>query len=135
MGHPVIGSTFNDSNNLDTEAVVPLRHLSNFCRILDLPLINCEAESDFSWLKEFIILEITIIVAVLGEPEANPAVPVVAEKETAGETFQINNLNLYVPFVTLSINDNTNFLEIRKQGFKRTIFWNKYRSEITQPKN
>ena len=100
-----------------------------------MPLISCEAESDLSWLKEFIILEITIIVAVLGEPEANPAVPVVAEKETAGGTFQINNLNLYVPFVTLSINDNTNFLEIRKQGFKRTIFWNKYRSEITQPKN
>ena len=100
-----------------------------------MPLISCEAESDLSWLKEFIILEITIIVAVLGEPEANPAVPVMGEKQTTKGTFQINNLNFYVPFVTLSINDNTNFLEITKQGFKRTIFWNKYRSEITQPKN
>ena len=43
---------------------------------------------------------------------------------------------LYVPVVTLSINDNIKFLENIKQGFKRIIFWNKYKSEITtQPKN
>ena len=48
----------------------------------------------------------------------------------------ITSSKLYVPVVTLSINDNINFLENIKQGFKRTISWNKYRSEITtQPKN
>ena len=37
---------------------------------------------------------------------------------------------------TLSMNDNIKFLENIKQGLKRTISWNKYRSEITtQPKN
>ena len=36
----------------------------------------------------------------------------------------------------LSINDNIKFLENKEQGFERTIYWNKYRSEITtQPKN
>ena len=41
-----------------------------------------------------------------------------------------------MPVVTLSINDNIKFLENIKQEFKRTISWNKYRSEITkQPKN
>ena len=36
----------------------------------------------------------------------------------------------------MSINDNINFLENIKQGFKRIISWNKYRSEITtQTKN
>ena len=51
-------------------------------------------------------------------------------------TNQINNAKLYVPVVTLSINDNVKFLENIKQGFKRTIYWNKYRSEIaTQTKN
>ena len=36
----------------------------------------------------------------------------------------------------MSINDNIRFLENIKQGFKRTISWNKYRSEITtQPKS
>ena len=37
---------------------------------------------------------------------------------------------------TFSINHNAKFLENIKQGFKRTITWNKYRSEkTTQPKN
>ena len=55
---------------------------------------------------------------------------------TTGATFQINNVELYVPVVTLSINDNIKFLENIKQRFKRTISWNKYRSEITiQSKN
>ena len=46
-----------------------------------------------------------------------------------------NNAKLYIPVLTLSINDNIK-LENIKQGFKRTIFWKKYRSEITtQPKN
>ena len=31
--------------------------------------------------------------------------------QTTGATFQINNVNLYVPVVTLSINDNIKFLE------------------------
>ena len=43
-----------------------------------------------------------------------------------GATFQINNAKLYVPVATLSINDNIKFLENIKQGFKRTISWNKY---------
>ena len=50
--------------------------------------------------------------------------------------FQINNAKLYVPVVTLSIYDNIKFFENIKQGFKRAVSWNKYRSEITtQPKN
>ena len=46
-------------------------------------------------------------------------------------TFQIYNTELYVPVVTLSINNNIKFLENIKQGFKRTISWNKFRSEIS----
>ena len=42
----------------------------------------------------------------------------------------ITSTKLYVPFVTMSINDNIKFLENIKQGFKRTISWNKYRSEM-----
>ena len=37
---------------------------------------------------------------------------------------------------SLSINDNIKFSENIKQAFKTTIYWNKYRFEITtQPKN
>ena len=36
----------------------------------------------------------------------------------------------------MSVNDNIKFLENVKQGFEKTISWNKYRSEITtQTKN
>ena len=48
-----------------------------------------------------------------------------------GINFIITSTKLYVPVFTLSINDNIKFLENIKQGFKRTISWNKYRSEIT----
>ena len=54
--------------------------------------------------------------------------------QTAVTTFQINNAKLYVPVVTLSINDNITFLENIRQGFKRTISWKRYRSEITTQK-
>ena len=48
----------------------------------------------------------------------------------------ITSTKIYVPVVTLSINDNIKFLENIKKGFKRTVFWYKYRSEIkTQTKN
>ena len=51
-------------------------------------------------------------------------------------TFQINSTILYVPVVTLSLNDNIRFLQNLKQIFERTISWNTYRSEVTtQPKN
>ena len=41
----------------------------------------------------------------------------------------------FVPVVTSSINDNIKFLENVKQGFKKAIFWKKYRSKVTtQPK-
>ena len=48
----------------------------------------------------------------------------------------IISTKFYVLVVTLSIDNNIEFLENLKQGFKRKISWNKYRSEIiTQPKN
>ena len=62
---------------------------------------------------------------------ANPSVPAAEKTETTSSAFQINTANFYVPVVTLSINDNIKFLENRKQGFKRTTSWNKYRSETT----
>ena len=54
----------------------------------------------------------------------------------SGATFKITDTKLYVPVVTLSKENDTKLLEQLKSGFKRTIRWNKYRSEITvQPQN
>ena len=77
-----------------------------------MPLINCEIEPDFSWPKECII-------------SANPLNPLIQATSTSDVTFQINNVKLYVPVVTLSISDNIKFLENIKQGIKKITSWNK----------
>ena len=75
-----------------------------FWRYLDLPLIICEIELDSTWLKYCVISEISRLTEVGG---ANPAD---ATLTTRG-TFQVNNDKLYIPVVTLSINNNIKFLE------------------------
>ena len=46
-------------------------------------------------------------------------------------TFTIIDTNLYVPVITLSIQDNAKLLQQLKSGFKRTINWNKYELKLT----
>ena len=61
----------------------------------------------------------------------NPAIVV-----PLGLECQIQDTKLCVPLVTLSKEINTKLLEQLKTGFKRTIKWNKYRSQMTvQPQN
>ena len=50
--------------------------------------------------------------------------------------FKITDTKLFVPVVTLSKENDIKLLEQLKSGFKRTIKWNKYRSQMTiQPQN
>ena len=108
---------------------VSLTYLTNFWRSLHLLLIKCEIEFGLTWSKNYIISEISRTRDVGG---GNP----VQRTLITGATFQINSTKLYVPVVTLSTNHKIKFLENLKQEFRRTISWNKYRSEITtQPKN
>ena len=130
----IIKSTPNNPCGLNAEVVVPLKYLSNFWRSLDLPLINCEIELDLRWARNCIISKISRTFKAV-DPNVDPVVYQVTSQTTTA-TFQINNAKLYVPLVTLSIYDDIKFLEYIKQGFTRTISWNKYRSEITTlPKN
>ena len=49
---------------------------------------------------------------------------------------QITDTKFYVPVVTLSKENDEKLVEQLKTGFKRTIKWNKYRSQMTiQPEN
>ena len=125
----IIGRTANNNCRLNAEVFVPLKYLSNFWRSLDLPLINCEIEFDLTLSKYCVISEVSRTFRK-ADPNADPVVYEVATAITGSE-FQINDVKLYVPVVTLSINDNIKFLENIKQGFKKAISWNKYRSEIT----
>ena len=45
--------------------------------------------------------------------------------------FKIKDCKLYVPVVTLSAEYDNKRLEQLKTGFKRTIKWNKYKSELS----
>ena len=50
--------------------------------------------------------------------------------------FIINDTKLYVPVVTLSKEDNKDFIEQQNKGFQRSIYWNKYKiKEQTQDAN
>ena len=85
-------------------------------------LINCEIELDLRWARKCVISETSRTFRVVGDP---PAYEVATR--TTSATFQINNL---------PVNDDMKFLENRKQGIRRKISWNKYRSEITtKPKS
>ena len=98
-----------------------------------MPLIKCKIEFDLRWTKNCVLFEVSRTFREV-DPNADPVVYEMATA-TTGAIFQINNVKVYVPVVTLSINDNIKFLENIKHGFKRTISWNKYRSKITtQPK-
>ena len=108
--------TAADNNNgnipggVDVEMMVPLKYLSNFWRTLEMPLINCEIELILDWSANCVIIYTHV---------ANQ-VPTFTRTET----------NLYVPVVTLSTQDNVKLLPQLKNGFKKTISWNKYLAKL-----
>ena len=70
---------------MDMEVFVPLKHLSNFWRCLDLLLINCETELDLSWSRNCIISEWLRSAAVNANPDAAPHIA--AEPTTSAIRF------------------------------------------------
>ena len=54
----------------------------------------------------------------------------VITNSTGAGKLAITETKYYVPVVTLSTQDNANLLQKLKSGFKRTINWNKYESNI-----
>ena len=86
--------------------MVPLKHLRNFWRTLEMPLINCEIELILDWSADCVIIY----------TDVDNEVPTLTTTET----------NLYAPVVTLSTEDNSKLLPQLKNAFKRTITWNKY---------
>ena len=77
-----------------------------------MPLINCEINLILSWSDRCFIIDD----------------PLLGNREP---TFTTTDTKLYVPVVSLSIQDNAKLLEQLKSGFKRTINWNKYEPKVT----
>ena len=108
----LLGNVTEDVGNavsvrkLNVKVVVPLKYLSNFFRSLEMTLINCKIKLNLIWKKECVLLTV-----------AGDAV------------FIINDTKLYVPVVTLSKEDNKDFIEQQNKGFQRSINWNEYKTK------
>ena len=124
----ITGKSKGINRTKDVEIVEPLKYVSNFRRTLDMPLINCDINLILTWSEKCVLTSKVTIDAVPAQ-EGNPATAAVDNPTNA--TFKKEDTKLYVPVVTLSTKNVTNFLEQLKSGFKRTIKWNKYRSEMT----
>ena len=91
---------------LNVKVAVPLKYLSNVFRSLEMPLINCKIKLNLTWNKECVL------------------------STGAGEAvFIINDIKMYVPVVTLSKEDNKDFIEQQNKGFRRSIYWNEYKTK------
>ena len=99
----LIGDTGNNGRKNIIKIAVPLKYLSNFWRSLEMPLINCKVELSLKWYERCLLTAAT----------------------TA--SFKITDAELYVPIVTLSIEDNSKLTKLLNEGFKKPIYWNKYK--------
>ena len=96
-----ITGSAKENGTKNVKIMISLEYLSNFWRILEIPILNCEIKLILTWF-------------------ANQAT-----------TFSITDAKLYVPVVTLSTQNIAKLLQQSKSGFKRTINWNKYHSKTT----
>ena len=91
------------------EIVVPLKHLSNFSRNLDMSLIKCEVSLTLCWSEKCVLTDITTQETRNANLNADP---LVEARERIGApkyaTFKTTDTKLYVPVVTLSTEDDDN---------------------------
>ena len=99
----------NDEIFKNVQIPVPLKYISSFFRSLELPLINTKLNLELSWTKNCLLINIV----------TNENTP-----------FQITKTELYVHVVTLNTNDNKKLNYLLSKGFKRSVFWNEYKSKI-----
>ena len=59
----------------------------------------------------------------------------VAKDPPTGLEFQTKDTKLYVPVITLSKENDIKLLKQLKTGLKKTIKWNKYKSQVTIQNN
>ena len=101
-----IANTQADGTKNGVKIAAPLKYLSNFWRSLEIPLINCKVELSLKWIENCVLTTAA---------NANKAI------------FKITDAKLYVPIVTLSVEDNAKLSKLLSEGFKRPIYWNEYK--------
>ena len=106
----------------DVEIVIPLKYFGNFWRNLDISLINCEISLTLSWYEDGVLTNH----ATRGPPSTAALINI-----PTNAVFKITNCKLYVPVVTLSDEEANRLFNQLKSGFKKTIKWNRYMSQIS----
>ena len=99
------GVTQNNLIKNNVKIVIPLKHLSNFWRNLNIPLINCEVELILTWFKNCVLIDKLTRDADYDEPIDRK----IDIRENA--IFQITDTKLHVPVVAFSIEDHRKLLE------------------------
>ena len=93
-------SFITDRNGV--KIAVPLKYLSNFWRLLEMPLINCKVELSLKWNENCVL-----------------------SNKDGDSIFAITDTKLYDAIVTLSAEDNVKLSKLLGEGFKSSIYWNK----------
>ena len=128
----IVGSLAAGELEKDVEIAKPLKYLGDFWRSLDIPLINCEITLILSWYEKCVL----VCKALRNAPDPQPDPPIAAIESPTDAKFEITDCKLYVHVVTLSAENDNKLLEQLKSGFRITIKWNKYMSQMSnQNKN
>ena len=110
----LIGNAETKGTKKGVKITLPLKYLSNFWRSYEIPLVNCKFELSLDWIENCVL--------TIAQTDAN------ANNTGADSaTFKITDAKLDVPIVTLSAEDNAKLLKLLGEGFKRSIYWNKYK--------
>ena len=119
----------------DVKIVVSLKHLSNFWRTLDRPLIQGDINLILTWSEKFVLSARAYKEKFVATgTDQNPQFVEINDPTKA--IILMTDLKLYVPVVTLSTKNDNKILEQLRIVFNRTIEWKKCRSEMTiQTKN
>ena len=94
------------------------KEIKNSCttkiRSLEMPLINCKVKLLLKWIENCLLTtaEIGANADATGADSA---------------TLKITDAKLYVPVVTLSAKEHVKLVKTLNEGFKRPVYWNKYK--------
>ena len=108
----LLGDSVADGANRkidNAKIVVPLKYVSNFFRALEMALINCKVHLELTWTKDCLLSNVN-----------------------DDTKFLITDAKLYVLVVTLSAKDNKNFIKQQNEGFKLSVYWNEYKSDVSR---
>ena len=117
LGNTVAQRNPNQPNGILKNATiaVPLKHLSNFWRSLEMPFVNCKIELKFKWANYCVL-------SAAGKEN-------VTNNDSDNIIFTVKDPKLYVPIVTLSARDNQKLSKLLSKGFKRSVYWNEFETK------